>query len=126
MKDAAGKAEKIVGAGEQRFRQLRKDGYSPKRAGEITTLEMSVQRYRLEADAINERAAAERERAERLQEKSEHKHHQATFFDLGELGVELALVLCSVAILSKRSGYWYAGMAVVGLGVVATSIGFFV
>ena len=41
-------------------------------------------------------------------------------FDLGELGIELALVFCSLAVLTKRLGFWYSGISV-GLigGVVA-------
>jgi hypothetical protein len=124
--DAAAKAGGIVEAGEKRYRALRKEGYPPRRAGELVRLEMDVRRYRLEADAINARAKQTREKAETYQHDSEHKHHQATYFDLGELFVELALVLSSVAILTKRPGYWYAGMAVAALGVVLTLAGFFV
>ena len=42
---------------------------------------------------------------------------------LGELGIELALVLCSVAVLTKRPGFWYSGMAfgLVGLAVSLSS-----
>ena len=124
--DAAAKAAEIAEGGEKRYRTLRKEGYPPRRAGELVKLEMNARRYRLEADAINARARAMRERAEQYQHKSDHKHHQATYFDLGELFVELALVLCSVAILTKRTGYWHGGMAVAALGIVLTLAGFFV
>ena len=40
------------------------------------------------------------------------------FFDLGELGVELALVLSSIAILTKAAGYWYGGLVVCAAGLV--------
>jgi hypothetical protein len=48
-------------------------------------------------------------------------HHRSTYFDLGELGLELGLVLCSVSLLSKSRGFWYAGIltAAVGLGTAA-------
>ena len=124
--DAEGKATEIVTSGEKRYRELRKAGYAARPAGQIAGLEMKVRRYRLEADAINARAADVRKKAEEHQHKSEHKHHQANYFDLGELGVELGLVLCSVAILSKRSGYWFAGAAVALLGVAVLTVGFFV
>ena len=54
------------------------------------------------------------------------RHHQADWFDLGELGVELALVLSSVAILTKRSGYWHVGIVMCLLGVAAVVKGFLV
>ena len=63
--------------------------------------------------------------AENYRDESDHKHHQAFYFDLGELCVELALVLSSVAILTKRSGYWYGGMAIGLIGLVVVAMGFF-
>ncbi len=59
------------------------------------------------------------EEAEKQAEKSHLAHHQSDRFDLGEMGVELALVLCSVAILTKRAGFWFAGIA---LGILGTLI----
>lgn len=119
-------AEKLVAACEKRYQQLCQARYPPKRAEEIARLEMNASRYRLEADAINGRADAEMETAKKYQKVSVHKHHQADYFDLGELGVELALVLSSVAILTKRNSYWYAGIAVGLAGLVAVVIGFLV
>ena len=57
--------------------------------------------------------------------ESDHKHHQTNFFDLGELGVEMALVLSSVAILTKRPGYWYGGIAVGVVGMISVVVGLF-
>ena len=45
---------------------------------------------------------------------------------MGELGVELALVLASVAILTKRASYWYGGLVVGAIGLVCVVGGFFV
>lgn len=119
-------AEKIVSAGEKRYRELRKAGYPPNRVSQIVKLEMDASRYRVEGAAINKRAQERSDLAKKYKEKSEHKHHQANYFDLGELGVELGLVLCSVAILTKRSPYWLAGIATAALGIAVMSIGFFV
>src|SRR5262245_20633052 len=79
--------------------------------------------YRKEADEIQKKAEELQKKGHEKLHKSEHKHHQADRLDLGELGVELALVVCSVAILSKRKGFWYAGIALcaVGTGVAATA-----
>jgi hypothetical protein len=56
----------------------------------------------------------------------EHAHHQSDRFDLGELFLELGLVLCAAAILTKRTGFWYAGMLVSLVGVASAATGFFV
>jgi hypothetical protein len=54
---------------------------------------------------------------------SEEAHHRAARLDLGELAVEIALVLCSVAVLSKRRLYWQIGLAstLIGLGLAVTA-----
>jgi Domain of unknown function (DUF4337) len=72
-----------------------------------------AQRYEKETDVIQENAR-------QLQERSELAHHRADHFDTGELGVELALVLCSIAVLTKRYAYWFFGM---GFGVVGIILG---
>ena len=51
--------------------------------------------------------------------------HRADRFDLGELGVELGLVLCSVAILTKRSLFWLIGMNATLVGVAVAATAFF-
>jgi len=53
-------------------------------------------------------------------EQSHLAHARSTRFDLGELGIELALVLCSIAVLTKRAGFWYSGMVI---GVVGAVVG---
>jgi hypothetical protein len=61
--------------------------------------------------------------AEEHKKLSEHIHHIGDRYDLGELGVEIGLVLCSIAVLTKRAGFWYAGMGAAGLGAVLAAIG---
>jgi FtsZ-binding cell division protein ZapB len=83
----------------------------------------TVQRYKKEAAEIQSQADALTKRGEALREESEHAHHRADRFDLGELGVELALVLCSLAVLTKRGQFWYAGIAsgIVGAAVAVSA-----
>ena len=65
----------------------------------------------------------QKESQERLEE-SRHNHHRADRFDLGELAVELALVLCSVAVLTKQSGFWYSGIVSGTIGAIIAATGF--
>jgi hypothetical protein len=54
-----------------------------------------------------------------------HKcHHRADFFDYGELGVELSLILCSIALLAKDRRFWYTGVAAAILGCGVALAGF--
>src|SRR5262249_7317330 len=57
------------------------------------------------------------EEAKSLHEESHHAHERGIRFDWTELFVELGLVLCSLAVLTKRSVFWYVGIlaGVVGL-----------
>jgi hypothetical protein len=70
----------------------------------------------LQAEARNlEAQAAEK------QHESHFAHARGIRFDLGELAVELGLVLCSIAILTKRRDFWYAGIVAATLGVLAAA-----
>jgi hypothetical protein len=61
--------------------------------------------------------------SEDKQDASHHAHRRGDRFDGSELAVELALVLCSIAVLTKRSTFWIAGIVcgVVG-ALVAVSV----
>ncbi len=49
-------------------------------------------------------------------------HHRAERLDLAELATELALVLCSIAVLTKGPRFWYAGIAAGVLGALIVVI----
>ena len=50
--------------------------------------------------------------------RSYEAHHRGERLDLAELAVELALVLCSLAVLTKGARFWYAGIAAGALGAL--------
>jgi hypothetical protein len=60
------------------------------------------------------------EKAQDMEKESHLYHERSTRFDYGELAIELALVLCSLAVLTKQRGFWYGGMVA---GVVGLVIG---
>ena len=45
---------------------------------------------------------------------------------LAELGVELGLVLCSLAVLTKRPPFWYSGLTAAAVGVLLAGSAFLV
>ena len=83
-----------------------------------------VQKYQKETGEIEKTARELTEQAKKNQEESEHAHHRADRYDLGELGIELSLVLCSLAVLTKRPRFWHAGIVigVLGVCVAATAL----
>jgi hypothetical protein len=58
--------------------------------------------------------------AERRLEESHAVHRRVDRYDLGELCVEFALVLCSVAVLTRQKPFWLSGIffGVAGAAVV--------
>jgi hypothetical protein len=85
--------------------------------------EKQLDSYKTELPAQKEKAERLVADGESLTRFSEDAHHRGNWFDMSELAVELGLVLCSLAVLTKRPPFWYfgAGSAVVGvvLGVIA-------
>ena len=105
--------------------ELMKKGLSREAAEQVVLWGEQVRQYKKDVAEIKEKAEELEDKGHDYEHQSEHKHHQAFYFDMGELGVELALVLCSVAILTKRAGFWFGGAAVGLVGVVVVAVGFF-
>lgn len=92
-----------------------------------------VEKYQRESDEIQKEARglekeadAKRKEIEELDKKVEHEkersrevHHRADRLDYGHLGLELALVVCSVAVLTKQRGFWFTG---IGVGVIGALV----
>lgn len=75
-----------------------------------------------EADDLDEKARKIMEESEVKIQDSHVIHAKANRFDLGELGLQFGVVLCSLAILMKSNGFWFAGLgsAAVGAAVALT------
>jgi len=86
-----------------------------------------IRKYRdTELPALKIKAEALVKKAHELEYESEGKiaesyqaHRRGDRLDLSELAVELALVLCSIAVLTKQPSFWYAG---IGSGVIGALI----
>jgi hypothetical protein len=69
-----------------------------------------VERYEGEKDDISEKA-------KELEKERDHISRRADRFDGGEGLIEVGLVICSMTLLTKRRGYWIAGMLIGAAGV---------
>jgi len=65
----------------------------------------------------------EKKVAEGFQEKVELAEHRANYFDLGEVLLEIGLVITSITLLTKSRIYWYLGLGFSVIGVVASVMG---
>jgi len=79
---------------------------------------------------LDERAVEKEKKAERLKaearemyDESEFVHRQADRLDMAHLLAEIALVLCSITLLTKRKSFWYAGLlaTVIAIGLTASA-----
>ena len=57
-------------------------------------------------------------------EESHATHARSTRFDLGELGLQLGVVLCSLSILTKKRAFWLIGLlsSLAGLALALTGV----
>ena len=103
---------------------------NPQAAERLGSWKAKTNQYNDDAEEIQKKARDLEKKGEQRQEEagellkeSGDVHHRAGRFDVGELGLELALVLCSLAVLTKRLGFWYGGIvaALLGAGVAATA-----
>jgi hypothetical protein len=81
----------------------------------------------------SKKAAEEQQQAEgirkdneRLDEETRTAARHATFFDASEICLEVAIVLCSIALLTGTLGFWYVSFAVTAIGVTLGAAGLLV
>jgi len=62
--------------------------------------------------------------ARKLEKETDLERRKANRFDLGEVFLEVALVITSITLLTRRRMFWHAGIALglVGLTVAATGL----
>lgn len=76
----------------------------------------NMERYQKESEEIQNEAKG-------LEQESEFKGRQALRMHIGEIFLELGIVLASLAILTKRESMWYAAMlSAAGGGAIAATI----
>jgi hypothetical protein len=85
--------------------------------------EKKAEELRAEANKVRAEATKFKQQAEDKGHEAEHVHDMTDRFDLAHLAAEIGLVLCSIALLTKKKAYWYLGLlaAVVALGLTASA-----
>ncbi|MGB6598153.1 MAG: DUF4337 domain-containing protein [Candidatus Acidiferrum sp.] len=78
-----------------------------------------AERYGNDKDDISEKAKD-------LEKERDFVSRRADRFDGGEGLLEVGLVICSMTLLTKRRGYWFAGMLIAAGGVVFALTAFLV
>ncbi|MGA2348965.1 MAG: DUF4337 domain-containing protein [Terracidiphilus sp.] len=65
----------------------------------------------------------EQDKAEALEKDVEQAEARAKRFDLGEVLLEIGLVITSITLLTRKRVYWYAGLCFSVVGIVAAVLG---
>ena len=78
--------------------------------------------YNHEAERYTKEQADIEEQAKDLEKESALAQRKANRFDLGEVFLEVALVIASLALLTRKQAFWFLGIAsgLAGLAVAAT------
>jgi hypothetical protein len=78
---------------------------------------LQAQRYKDQQNQISAQARA-------LETQVEHQEQRAGRFELSEVLLEVALIICSLTLLTRRRSYWLAGtvFAAIGLGTMLSGV----
>ena len=80
--------------------------------------------YRKQADDYKKEQGEISDKAKEFESDSAHAQRKADRFDLGEVFLEVALVISSLALLSRKRIFWFLGIAsgLAGLGTAVTGL----
>jgi Domain of unknown function (DUF4337) len=75
-----------------------------------------VKRYEKEKDQISEQAKDFEKERDLVQRRADR-------YDAGEVFLEIGLIICSFTLLTKKKGFWFAGIVLGLVGVITAASG---
>jgi uncharacterized protein DUF4337 len=79
------------------------------------------EKYRAEADRYKDDQKELDANARELEKDADHARSKADRFDLGEVFLEIALVITSITLLSGRRVFWHLGLLMATAGIVVAA-----
>ena len=76
------------------------------------------EKYEAEADKYRDQQKDIDAEARKLEQETDHERRRADRYDLGEVFLEIGLVVTSITLLSGRRAFWYSGIAMGAMGLV--------
>ena len=76
------------------------------------------EKYRAEAERYRDEQKELDAKAKELEQEADLAHRKTNRFDLGEVFLEIALVITSITLLSWRRIFWYLGLLFGSAGIV--------
>lgn len=90
---------------------------------DAAAMEKFREKYEAEAQHQRDEQKKLEEEARKLEEEGLQERRRADRFDLAEVFMEIALVVTSITLLSKKRAFWYAGIVLSLAGVAAAASG---
>ncbi len=80
------------------------------------------EKYQTEAERYKDEQKEAEAKARELERESDQERRRADRFDLGEVFLEIGLVITSITLLSGRKAFWHVGIvfAILGIALAAT------
>lgn len=78
-----------------------------------------LEEYRSHQDKWKEDLAEEQKQAREFEADVSHAERQAVRFDVGEALLQIAVVLCSVTLFTRRKLYFFLGLSLGAAGLIA-------
>ncbi len=79
------------------------------------------EKYRAEADRYKDEQKELDAKARETENETEHTRRRADRFDLGEVFLEIALVITSITLLSGRRLFWHLGLLLAAAGILVAA-----
>lgn len=113
----AGDLLKKLGAARPEFAPVVKDAAN-KATDQHAKYEKRLPDLKAKAEKLTADGEAKQREALARMDAAHHAHEQADRLDVAHLAAEIGIVLCSLAMLTKRKAFWF-----VGLGAAALALG---
>ncbi len=94
-------------------------------AGNAAGLAKMREDYLAEAERYKDDQKEIENEARKLEQEVALEHKRADRFDLGEVFLEIALVITSITLLSGKRSFWYLGLLFGTAGILVAVTGFF-
>jgi hypothetical protein len=79
--------------------------------------------YKAHIEKWTHELAEEQEKARDFEKEVTHAEHQAAHYDLGEALLQIAVVLCSITLFTRKRAYFLLGLAFGVAGIISALIG---
>lgn len=84
------------------------------------------QRFHQQIEKYHEQQTDIQNEARGLEKEVEHISRRANRFDLGEVFLEIALVVTSITLLTDNRAYWYFGFVLAAIGIACAASAYIV